>query len=119
MARSPRNPLALAALRPRRRTTMLLLGSLPALAAASLFASGPTGGAQQDGVTIPYGDIDLSTVEGAVEFERRLLEAAHTVCAELDSTAVPHSTFERCRMDAVAGAILILRRPAVAATVSS
>jgi UrcA family protein len=97
-------------------TVAVLLG----LAAASLFATGfdrpdPT----PDGVTIPYGDLDLSTIEGALELERRLVEAASAVCAGLDSAAVPPGDFDRCRMDAVGGAILILRRPPSAAALVS
>jgi UrcA family protein len=73
-----------------------------------------------DGVTIPYGDLDLSTIEGAVELERRLVEAASAVCTGLDTSAAARDSYDRCRMDAVAGAILTLRRPpsAVAAVTS-
>lgn len=92
-----------------------------ALAAASLFAAGPDSPTtKSDGVTIPYGDLDLSTIDGAVELERRVVEAANLVCIDLDSPAVARETYDRCRMDAVAGAILVLRRPpaAVAAVTS-
>ena len=91
---------------------------LLALAAASLVAASsepPTLTPTADGVTIPYGDLDLSTIDGAMELERRLIEAAGAVCADLDSPAVSRDALERCRMDAVAGAILMLRRPPSAA----
>ncbi|MFM7627654.1 MAG: UrcA family protein [Gammaproteobacteria bacterium] len=104
---------------PLARRAPLPLAVLLGIAAVSLYASGSTERAQPEGVTIPYGDLDLSTVSGAMELERRLVEAADAVCAELDSSAVPREALERCRMDAVAGAILVLRRPAAAAVVSS
>jgi UrcA family protein len=63
------------------------------------------------GVTIPYGDLNLSTIEGAQLLEDRLVEAANAVCKDLDTPGVPAEAFNRCRMDAVAGAILMLRRP--------
>ena len=49
----------------------------------------------------------------------RSVEAASAVCADLDSPAVPVDAYQRCRMDAVAGAILMLRRPPAAAAVVS
>lgn len=121
MSRNTSRTIELASLHPQLRSGAVLLSLLLAFAAASLFAAGaesPT--AKSDGVTIPYGDLDLSTVNGAVELERRLVEAASIVCIDLDSPAVPRETYDRCRMDAVAGAILVLRRPpsAVAAVTS-
>jgi len=119
MTRHTSRSIALAALHPHLRSGAVLLSLLLALAAASLFAAGPSTAAKSDGVTIPYGDLDLSTVAGAVELERRLVEAASIVCIDLDSPAVPRETYDRCRMDAVAGAILLLRRPPAAAAVVS
>lgn len=121
MSRITRRSIALAPLHPQLRSGVVLLSLMLVLAAASLFAAGPDSPTtKSDGVTIPYGDLDLSTVNGAVEFERRLVEAASIVCIDLDSPAVPRETYDRCRMDAVAGAILVLRRPpsAVAAVTS-
>ncbi len=121
MSRNTRRPIELALHHPHLRSGAVLLSLLLAFAAASLFAAGPDGPtAKSDGVTIPYGDLDLSTIDGAVELERRLVEAASIVCIDLDSPAVPRESYDRCRMDAVAGAILILRRPpaAVAAVTS-
>lgn len=119
MHRKARKTSTIAAWVPQRRDATIALVALLGLAAATLFASTPADRLQPEGVTIPYGDLDLSTIDGAVELERRLVEAANAVCAELDSAAVPREAFERCRMDAVAGAILVLRRPAAAAVVSS
>lgn len=114
------SPLKAAAVRlADRRTGFLLLAALLGLAAASLYASSAASPVPQDGVTIPYGDLDLSTISGATELERRLVEAADAVCADLDSPAVPQDALERCRMDAVSGAILILRRPPAAVAVVS
>lgn len=96
-----------------------LVALMLALGAASLFASSRSTDLRDEGVTIPYGDLDLSTVHGALELERRLVEAASAVCAGLDSPALPREQFERCRMDAVAGAILTLRRPPSALAVVS
>jgi len=98
-----------------RRAVMVAL--LLAFAAASLIAA--TGRIDTDpgGVTIPYGDLNLSTIEGAQLLEDRLLEAANAVCKELDTPAVPAEAYDRCRMDAVAGAILMLRRPPSAVAV--
>lgn len=94
--------------------------ALLGLAAASLFATGfDRPDSTPDGVTIPYGDFDLSTIEATLKLERRLVEAASAVCAGLDSAAVPPGASERCRMDAVGGAILILRRPPSAAALVS
>jgi UrcA family protein len=92
-----------------RRALMLAL--MLAGAAASLIAA--TGRVEIDtgGVTIPYGDLNLSTIEGAQLLEDRLVEAANAVCKDLDTPGVPAEAFNRCRMDAVAGAILMLRRP--------
>ena len=121
MSRITSRSTALASIHPHLRSGAVLLSLLLAFAAASLFAAGADGPTtKSDGVTIPYGDLDLSTIKGAVELERRLVEAASIVCIDLDSPAVPRETYERCRMDAVAGAILILRRPpsAVAAATS-
>jgi UrcA family protein len=64
-----------------------------------------------DGVTIPYGDLDLRTIEGARLLEQRLVEAASAVCAGLDAPSVPSEAYDRCRADAISGAILMLRRP--------
>lgn len=121
MSRIARRSIAPVSLHPYLRSGVVLLSLMLAFAAASLFAAGlgsPT--TKSDGVTIPYGDLDLSTVNGAVELERRLVDAASVVCIDLDSPAVPRETYDRCRMDAVSGAILILRRPpsAVAAVIS-
>ena len=103
-----------------RNGALAVFALLLALAAASLVAASsapptPTSTSTPDGVTIPYGDLDLSTIDGAVELERRLVEAAGAVCAELGSSVASRDAFERCRMDAVAGAILMLRRPPSAA----
>lgn len=119
MTRRSQRSIVVAAMLDHRRNGILLLAALLGLAAASLFAAGTAGVPAQDSVTIPYGDLDLSTVSGAAELERRLVEAADAVCAGLDSPAVPRDALQRCRMDAVAGAILILRRPPAAAMVSS
>jgi UrcA family protein len=121
MSRHTSRSIALASIHPHLRSGASVLSLLLAFAAASLFAAGADGiGAKSDGVTIPYGDLDLSTIDGAAELERRLVEAATIVCIDLDSPAVPREAYDRCRMDAVAGAILILRRPpsAVAAVTS-
>ena len=120
MSRHTNRSIALASLHPHLRSGAVLFAVLLALAAARLLAAGPSTADKSDGVTIPYGDLDLSTVNGAVELERRLVEAASIVCIDLDSPAVPRETYDRCRMDAVAGAILLLRRPpsAVAAVTS-
>ena len=120
MTRRSTRSIVVAAVHDHRRNGILLLAALLGLAAASLFAAGSSRVPAPDGVTIPYGDLDLSTINGAAELERRLVEAADAVCADLDSPAVPRDALQRCRMDAVAGAILILRRPpAAAAMVSS
>ncbi len=121
MSRNTRLSMALVAHHPHLRSGAVVLSLLLAFAAASLFAAGPGGpAARSEGVTIPYGDLDLSTIDGAVELERRVVEAANLVCIDLDSPAVARETYDRCRMDAVAGAILVLRRPpaAVAAVTS-
>lgn len=99
---------------------VVLFAVLLAFAAASLFATAQRAAVEAGGVTIPYGDLDLSTIEGAHLLERRLIEAASAVCAELDTPSVPAESYDRCRMDAVSGAILMLRRPpsAVAAVTS-
>lgn len=119
MERKTKRPNAASAAHPGHRRGLILFAAMLALAAASLFASSSSSDLRQEGVTIPYGDLDLSTVDGALELERRLVEAAGTVCAGLDSPALPREQFERCRMDAVAGAILTLRRPPSALAVVS
>ena len=111
MSRHKSRSIAFASLHPHLRSGAVALSLLLAFAAASLFAADPSPTAKSDGVSIPYGDLDLSTINGAVELERRLVEAASIVCIDLDSPAVPRETYDRCRMDAVAGAILMLRRP--------
>jgi UrcA family protein len=98
-----------------RRTIFVAL--LLAFAAASLLAATGRVETGSGGVTIPYGDLNLSTIEGAQLLEERLLEAADAVCKELDTPAVPVDAYDRCRMDAVAGAILMLRRPPSAVAV--
>lgn len=101
-----------------RRT--LLFAVLLASAAASLIAATDRASVDAGAVTIPYGDLDLNTIEGAHLLEQRLIEAASAVCRDLESPAVPAETYDRCRMDAVSGAILMLRRPPSAlATVTS
>lgn len=120
MIRDSIRSMAITVRLPHPRSRVLLLALLLGLTAATLSASGsddPT--TTPDGVTIPYGDLDLSTIDGAVELERRLIEAASAVCADLHSPAVPADAYQRCRMDAVAGAILMLRRPPSAAAVVS
>jgi UrcA family protein len=90
---------------------------LLAFAAASLIAATDRVGTDPSGVTIPYGDLNLATVEGAQLLEQRLIEAASAVCKELDTPVVPTEIYDRCRMDAVSGAILMLRRPPAALAV--
>lgn len=99
---------ALGASRHRRTFSLALL---PAFAAASLIAATDRVETEPGSVTIPYGDLNLSTIEGAQLLEQRLIEAASAVCKELDTPAVPAESYDRCRMDAVSGAILMLRRP--------
>jgi len=94
----------------RHRRT-ILFAALLASAAASLVAATDRDPPIADGVTIPYGDLDLRTIEGARLLEQRLVEAASAVCAGLDAPSVPSEAYDRCRADAISGAILMLRRP--------
>jgi UrcA family protein len=67
-------------------------------------------------VSVNYGDLDLNRSEGRELLFKRLKNAARTSCAQFDTRALSQQRmFDQCVDKAIAGAILQIKAPAMAA----
>ena len=103
---------------------MKTLTCISVMSAVLLFASA---GAHADStaegasVTVRYGDLDLNHTKGLATLYRRVTNAAHLVCKDLDSSSEPlvhlrlKVAYEGCLQYAFTGAVARINRPDFAA----
>jgi UrcA family protein len=89
-----------------------------ALSAAAAVLASPAAPAATPAIgtlTVHYGDVDLSTTEGAATLYRRLQGAARFVCGESDSSLAQQRSWNDCYRRAVADAVGTVDNPRLTA----
>jgi UrcA family protein len=102
-------------LRRARGRAVMVIGCLAAIASGATLAATPA--ANVPSVTVKYGDLNLSTDEGAQRLYGRITQAARSVCETQngrDPKAV--ATSRTCESAAIARAVSDVHSPGVAAT---
>jgi len=94
---------------------MMVIGCLVAIASGATFAATAT--ADLPSVTVKYGDLNLSTDEGAQRLYGRIAQAARTVCAvQLPRNLKAMAASRACEAEAIARAVSDVQSPGLAAT---
>jgi UrcA family protein len=96
--------------------TTLILALLCPLASLAQSPQPTKGVYALPAVSVNYGDLDLNRSEGREVLFKRLKNAAKTTCAQFDTTPLAQQRmFDQCVDKAIAGAILQIKVPAMAA----
>ena len=91
-----------------KRMTIMFKLLVPALAALSLASAAHAKDFNETtvSVTVPYGDLDLASDEGAAALQARLAGAVKVVCGRPETRDLSSWTaWQKCRTEAMEGAV--------------